>query len=304
MKEEKLLTLAIPTFNRRDICYQTVKHVFENDLHKYAKILVVDNCSPDGTAVALKEEFGEYESFRIVEQKSNVGLFGNILSLHQCVDTQYVCINSDEDDFVPAGVRQLCTDLAEGSSVFLSGSVIKAPPMNSRRGSMRIDGQTIRPRANYGSGLVYKNSVVCETLGVLEGLKELEIFLLYPMFATAFLAFLSYPDRCHTYDQVLSKKRIQSETLIEGSGGEKYYSLESRIKQIRSVQEAQQRLKAQFPASAALIDSWAEYEKSKAFDMVRSAFRKEANLDLLGFDNTARAFYIKKMVKKILFKRQ
>lgn len=303
-EERPILTLAVPTYNRRDIVLKTIRNLFANDLHKKNCVLVIDNCSTDGTVSALNKEFGAYQNFEVIEQNENGGLFGNIIALHRAVKTKHVCINSDEDDFSAPGINDLVNYLARNSIKFLSGSVMTAPPKCYRASNKKIDPKSIRSSANYLSGLVYDNDAVLENLSFLEGCSDIELFWLYPMFALAMMTFLNYPSGCVCRDLLLSVKHTQSESLIEGTVGEKYYSFESRIKQMRSVQEAQARLKAHFPASEALIDSWASYEKNRALQMVRDAFRKDSSLDLECFDNGAQTFYLKKIIKKVLPNRQ
>ncbi|HEX3158131.1 MAG TPA: glycosyltransferase family 2 protein [Gemmatimonadaceae bacterium] len=68
-------TVAIPVFNRRALVQSAVASALSQNVEGL-DVLVVDNCSTDGTWEAL-QEFAHDPRVRLVRNERNVGLFGN-----------------------------------------------------------------------------------------------------------------------------------------------------------------------------------------------------------------------------------
>lgn len=303
------LTLGIPTYNRAEIVGANLKDIIDNDLNEIAHVLIIDNCSTDGTYEHLEGISRGRKNIRVIRQIYNKQLFGNVMDLHRHCRTQYLLINSDEDFFCREGVEWANDFLQEKNVSFLSGAVTFHSRSVYRKRSSRISETTIRNASNYGSGLIYHNEIVVEFLEFLEKNKNIEIAWLYPMFATALLVFLKSPTNCYEEPVFLSNKQFQVETLIEDSLGGKYYHLESRLRQFRSLPSLATQLKELFGVEKAeLIDGWLETELKSLYPYIRKALKMETDRSLLQyFDHGALKYWgrlplrrFKTIVKRLL----
>ena len=73
-----ICTVAIPVYNRRDLVQRALQSVLTQDIDDL-DILVVDNCSDDGTWEALTAY--RDPRLRLVRNERNVGLFGNLIAV-------------------------------------------------------------------------------------------------------------------------------------------------------------------------------------------------------------------------------
>jgi glycosyltransferase involved in cell wall biosynthesis len=92
-------TIAIPVYNRRGLVQKALRSALAQDLPNL-EILVVDNCSTDGTWESLQEV--RDPRLRFVRNERNLGLFGNFnrcLALAQGKYLQFLC----SDDELTAG---------------------------------------------------------------------------------------------------------------------------------------------------------------------------------------------------------
>jgi glycosyltransferase involved in cell wall biosynthesis len=95
-------TVAIPVFNRKDMVQRAVASALAQPVSSL-DVLVVDNCSTDGTWDALQRLSDP--RLRLVRNSHNVGLFGNF---NRCLDLatgtylRFLC----SDDTLAAGCLQ------------------------------------------------------------------------------------------------------------------------------------------------------------------------------------------------------
>jgi len=84
-------TVAIPVYNRRDLVRPTLESALAQEIAGL-EILVVDNCSTDGTWEILQTY--RVPRLRLIRNESNVGLFGNFnrcLELARGVYLRFLC---------------------------------------------------------------------------------------------------------------------------------------------------------------------------------------------------------------------
>lgn len=101
MQTDKILTIAIPTFNRLDTLKLLLDSIFEQmnnnaDLKEKIEIFVSDNNSDDGTANILKE-FARLENINYNINKTNLGSSINVVKCFEYANTPYVWIIGDDD---------------------------------------------------------------------------------------------------------------------------------------------------------------------------------------------------------------
>lgn len=99
----KLLTIAIPTFNRNDVLTRNLERLLPQ-LAAWAHLLIVDNNSTVPVKESVRDVFSRYPdtSIEIVRNSANIGANANILRCIEHCDSEYIWIIGD-DDFPSAG---------------------------------------------------------------------------------------------------------------------------------------------------------------------------------------------------------
>jgi glycosyltransferase involved in cell wall biosynthesis len=91
-------TVAIPVFNRRELVHATLASALSQNVRDL-EILVIDNCSTDGTWESLQA----YEDPRLrrVRNERNIGLFGNFNRCLELARGTYVQFLCSDDRLMP-----------------------------------------------------------------------------------------------------------------------------------------------------------------------------------------------------------
>ncbi|PAX46954.1 glycosyltransferase family 2 protein, partial [Brunnivagina elsteri] len=97
----RLLTIAIPTFNRSVILDKQLEWLnqairgFEND----CEILISDNCSTDNTPDIIKKWQNNFSNVVFISNcnTSNIGVMRNITFCLNTAQTKYVWVIGDDD---------------------------------------------------------------------------------------------------------------------------------------------------------------------------------------------------------------
>jgi glycosyltransferase involved in cell wall biosynthesis len=100
-----LLTIGIPTFNRKEIVKNNVLNILSDNFlfDKDINLIVSDNGSTDGTFDVLLDIQKQYKfdkKFKIIRNEKNLGFTKNIIKLFEESDTKYLLLISDEDFIV------------------------------------------------------------------------------------------------------------------------------------------------------------------------------------------------------------
>src|SRR5579885_2083954 len=97
-----LCTIAIPVYNRAQLVRQALESALAQDLEN-TEILVIDNCSTDGTWETLHEYSDP--RLRLVRNPTNVGLFGNLNRCLELAEGKYLRILCSDDRLLPGCIR-------------------------------------------------------------------------------------------------------------------------------------------------------------------------------------------------------
>ncbi len=111
LEEKIILSILIPTYNRRRYLCSNLSAIFSQlkDNDKKIEVIVSDNCSPDGTDEAVKP-YLEKDNFKYYRQKENVGAIRNILGIVNYAKGDFCWIVGD-DDFLLNGAIEKVLDL-------------------------------------------------------------------------------------------------------------------------------------------------------------------------------------------------
>jgi hypothetical protein len=99
----KLLTIAIPTFNRNAVLLKNLKQLLPQ-MEEWTHLLIVDNCSDipvEETLVELVAQFPKV-NIEVVRNNLNIGGNANVLRCIELCKSEYIWIIGD-DDFPSAG---------------------------------------------------------------------------------------------------------------------------------------------------------------------------------------------------------
>ena len=103
MADKKLLTIAIPTYNRCSVLAETVgnfiSQITENNLSGLVEIIISDNCSEDDTYRYLKKINDLYDFVIINRNDSNIGFGGNFAKLQSLSGGTYIWFCGDDDKY-------------------------------------------------------------------------------------------------------------------------------------------------------------------------------------------------------------
>jgi glycosyltransferase involved in cell wall biosynthesis len=96
---QKLLTLAIPTYNRASILDRAL-YIIRSQLEAvgdYVEFIVSDNCSPDNTKEIVQGYIESGMPINYIRNKSNIGPSRNIVNCYKMAQGKYVWVLSDDD---------------------------------------------------------------------------------------------------------------------------------------------------------------------------------------------------------------
>lgn len=102
MKYKKLLTIAIPTYNRSPFLEESLKRIcFQlKGYEDLVELLVSDNCSSDNTMHVIKKFQNEGTAIIYNRNSVNRGMDGNFVYCFQNATSKYVWILGDDDYLV------------------------------------------------------------------------------------------------------------------------------------------------------------------------------------------------------------
>lgn len=99
-----LLSICVPTYNRAASLARVIDHVYGLDLDFSFEVVVVDNCSDDGTQDVIKLH-EHRENFRHYRQNKNIGSGPNGIASLRLAKGEYCMILCDDDFLKPEGLK-------------------------------------------------------------------------------------------------------------------------------------------------------------------------------------------------------
>jgi glycosyltransferase involved in cell wall biosynthesis len=107
------LTIAIPTYNRRERLLNQLHSIFAQPLSREVKVIVINNHSNYDVEEAIKQEFDttNLSNLEVVNHPFNIGLAINIAMPFYHCKTEWLWILSDDDETVPTSLATICEDI-------------------------------------------------------------------------------------------------------------------------------------------------------------------------------------------------
>lgn len=142
---KKLLTLAIPTYNRVEKLKSCLERVMEQTQGKSVELLVSDNASTDTTQLFMEEFCKSHPDVTYIRNPENVGPDRNFLNCYDKAAGEYVFLLGDDDLLLPGAVDSILEALARkpvfvhlNSCTLLSQEPFSCTPPRVPEGEMRI----------------------------------------------------------------------------------------------------------------------------------------------------------------------
>jgi abequosyltransferase len=110
--DRPLLTIAIPTYNRRDCLTQLLEVLMPQlDGETRVQLVISDNASGDDTPAVVESFRNRGLQLLYNRNENNLGADGNFIRCYEIARGEYVWIFGDDDILVPGGLHQVLTCL-------------------------------------------------------------------------------------------------------------------------------------------------------------------------------------------------
>lgn len=120
-----ILTIAIPTYNRKEKLKMSLSGVLEQVENLPIEILISDNASEDGTEAYMAELCMQYKNLRYHRNNVNIGPDMNFLNCYEMAQGEYVWLLGDDDFVLPGAVQNIVSVLEKKPiCVFLNSSAV------------------------------------------------------------------------------------------------------------------------------------------------------------------------------------
>ena len=156
MTKPDILTIGIPTYNRKEAILSCLDHLYEKKIHLKARILVIDNASEDQSYQIIHKKYSHV--FDIYKNKYNIGFAGNTIELFKNCSTEYLLWLSDEDIIIESNIEKLITILSNNSYFFLCPQYyVNNNKSKLYRGNKKMKNVTcnLRENASHLPGLIF-----------------------------------------------------------------------------------------------------------------------------------------------------
>lgn len=121
--DNKVLSVVIPCYNEKDNILKIVKKVLESPVEN-KEIIVVDDCSTDGTGEVLEEQIRPLVD-RIIYHETNGGKGAALKTGFAAATGDAVIIQDADLEYDPMEYPKVCTPVLEGKAKVVYGSRFK-----------------------------------------------------------------------------------------------------------------------------------------------------------------------------------
>lgn len=112
----KLLTIAIPTYNRAQYLDQCLSQICKQvrKYNEYVELIVSDNCSSDDTAEVVKKHVDNANEIVYIRNEENIGMDNNFIRCFLEARGKYVWIFGDDDVLLDGALQKIIDVLSSG----------------------------------------------------------------------------------------------------------------------------------------------------------------------------------------------
>jgi glycosyltransferase involved in cell wall biosynthesis len=115
MTETKILTIAIPTYNRApflDLCLRQICNQWKENI-QYLNVIISNNASTDETEKIILSYCNKGFPIEYIKNEVNIGPDGNILQCYMKAKTQFVVVFADDDVLIDGAITKIIRLLRE-----------------------------------------------------------------------------------------------------------------------------------------------------------------------------------------------
>lgn len=294
----KLLTIAIPTFNRAAIIKAQVQELLAADICHLVELLIIDDGSSDTTYFDLVEVCAG-TPVQVLRNDINLGYAGNFFELFIRAQTPYIMCSTDDDHILVGKIVSLIEYLGDQRPAFVAPQFLLDGVYRGRTKTGRIRAENYRDASAHAPGLVYDRHRSLEIIRELTGrLKDgCAATVSYPQVLLACNLMVRHGGWWWQGATVMAGEQLPTGIRPDGAA---YYSLSSRWAQHKSFvdyfaikvvgTEGKERADWQKMASAT---------EKRIFKVIRGALARERSDLVARFDDEARFYYAGRMSKII-----
>lgn len=288
------LTIGIPTFNRHHAVMERIDELFADTLPPGVKVLVIDNHSTDGTFDALSAASTRVQDLRVLRNEENLGYAGNLFRLIDEAETDYLLVDSDEDQVLVEEIPRFLHFLSDNDAAFVSPQAIvfgRVYRGSEQKG--KIKSSEFRSSSNYLSGITFNVHLAREVAKSVKAVvhKNAAAFT-YPQVLIA--AELLCKHSGLWYPRSLTVKQQQLTSYIVNPDGGAYYRFTGRYQQAIGFYDYLSELAVDAGLSVNQRKSVRDMllaQQDRLLHDLRGTLKKERPEMLESFDKAARHFY-------------
>lgn len=150
----KILTVAIPTFNRSAIIKAQVQELLAADICSLAELLIIDDGSSDGTYSDLLD-ITAGTPVQVFRNEVNLGYAGNFYELFAKTQTPYIMCSTDDDHILVDRIAGLNEFLESRQPAFVVPQFLINGIYRGRKKTGRVRVEEYRSASAHAPGLVY-----------------------------------------------------------------------------------------------------------------------------------------------------
>lgn len=118
--EKELVSILIPVYNRINLVGETIESAI-NQTYKNIEIIIVDNCSTDGTWELLQQYTSKDNRIRIFRNRENIGPVRNWLKCLEKASGQFIKILWSDDLIEPSFISECISFIDENMAFVITG---------------------------------------------------------------------------------------------------------------------------------------------------------------------------------------
>ena len=294
-----ILTIGIPTYNRAESILRNIKELMAGKATQLVDLIVIDDGSNDGTFSLINEHVKNQQRVRVLANETNVGYARTFIRLFQACKTPYLMVMTDDDSVIIPKLKPIISYLEKNQPDFVSTQWLQGQHIYRGGPEGSIFPSEFMDASCHAPGLIYRVAA-CET-----GLELLALRLneartdatVYPQ-VLLIICLLRAKANCQWLAIPSSREGDAKPSGVRDSSGDVYWSLQSRLKQLSDFEDLfVELLKASDDPPTRIMT---EAHRNRVFGMIVATMLKEQPSLRLAFDRSARLFYAKQIIKKLI----
>lgn len=125
MPNKPVVTIIIPTYNRKDRLNKALDSVLKQD-YENIQLIVSDNASEDGTHILMEEYTKKYKNIKYIRREKNIGPVLNFFEPYKIAIGKYFTFLPDDDYFVSSTyIKNAVNAFEENENISVVRGIVK-----------------------------------------------------------------------------------------------------------------------------------------------------------------------------------